>query len=193
MYQGDENDFVIVSMVRSSDPPKGIGFVGESNRRCVAQSRARRGLYFVGNANMFLNHPTWRPLMEIMAEKGKVGSQLKLKCKNHQHVAFAVSKITLESFCKEPCMLAMSCQQHNCDKKCQPPHSHNPCHVLVPFTHTLCGHQDTRKCHQDADRIRCTSIVQFAHPKCGHPGQRKCYEDQTTLSCGFELTGIKFI
>ena len=41
-YQGDENDIVIVSLVRCNKN-NNVGFLSELNRRCVAQSRARRG------------------------------------------------------------------------------------------------------------------------------------------------------
>jgi superfamily I DNA and/or RNA helicase len=49
MYQGDENKYIIVSLVRSG--VDSIGFLDSLNRRCVAQSRAKCGLYFVGNAD----------------------------------------------------------------------------------------------------------------------------------------------
>jgi superfamily I DNA and/or RNA helicase len=49
MYQGDENKYIIVSLVRSG--VDNIGFLDSLNRRCVAQSRAKCGLYFVGNAD----------------------------------------------------------------------------------------------------------------------------------------------
>uniref|UniRef100_A0A1I8J6T6 AAA_11 domain-containing protein n=1 Tax=Macrostomum lignano TaxID=282301 RepID=A0A1I8J6T6_9PLAT len=50
LYQGDENDVVIVSLVRSN-PASNIGFLKTLNRRCVAQSRARLAMVFVGNAD----------------------------------------------------------------------------------------------------------------------------------------------
>ena len=47
-YQGDENRFVLISLVRSNDQSK-LGFVGERNRLIVALSRARCGVYIFGN------------------------------------------------------------------------------------------------------------------------------------------------
>lgn len=47
-YQGDENRFVLISLVRSNDQLK-LGFVGERNRLIVAMSRARCGVYIFGN------------------------------------------------------------------------------------------------------------------------------------------------
>ena len=47
-YQGEENEIVIVSLVRSNNNGK-IGFVNMENRINVALSRARVGLYVFGN------------------------------------------------------------------------------------------------------------------------------------------------
>ncbi|KAI2794014.1 hypothetical protein POX_a00604 [Penicillium oxalicum] len=71
-YQGEENDVVIFSLVRSrSSQSDGIGFLGIDNRVCLALSRARRGLYMLGNAahlagstrlihNLFALKSVWR-------------------------------------------------------------------------------------------------------------------------------------
>jgi len=47
-YQGEENEIVIVSLVRSNKLGN-IGFVKLENRINVALSRARVGLYVFGN------------------------------------------------------------------------------------------------------------------------------------------------
>ncbi|GKZ23008.1 hypothetical protein AbraIFM66951_001238 [Aspergillus brasiliensis] len=47
-YQGEEDEIVILSLVRSSESD--IGFLSIANRVCVALSRARRGFYMFGNA-----------------------------------------------------------------------------------------------------------------------------------------------
>ncbi len=95
MYQGDENEFVIVSLVRSGD--EGIGFLDSLNRRCVAQSRAKCGLYFVGNIktlsqksnkhNGKVVNTVWHPLIQAMTEKGCVGSQVQTHCPDHPLVS----------------------------------------------------------------------------------------------------------
>ena len=55
MFQGDENDFVIVSLVRANKSTRKsyIRFMSEMNRRCVTQSRARREMLFVGNCETY--------------------------------------------------------------------------------------------------------------------------------------------
>jgi len=48
---GEENDIIILSLVRSNS--KGIlGFVSIDNRICVSMSRAKHGLYVLGNMEM---------------------------------------------------------------------------------------------------------------------------------------------
>ena len=185
MYQGDENDFVIVSLVRSN-PDKKIGFLSEMNRRCVAQSRARCGVYFIGNSGMFLGHPTWRPLMEKLYETKSVGYELQLVCKEHPGTPFMVGDseaLTLKSFCQSPCGKKMSCGKHDCKDLCQPPHLHDPCTVKFAFTHSDCGHKGTRLCEQEEFEVDCKVSVEFVFKECQHPGKRKCYESEYTMSC----------
>ena len=42
-YQGEENDIILLSLVRSNVQEK-IGFLQSANRVCVALSRARKGV-----------------------------------------------------------------------------------------------------------------------------------------------------
>ena len=46
-YQGEENDIIILSLVRSNLDDK-AGFVKSDNRVCVAISRAKTGFYILG-------------------------------------------------------------------------------------------------------------------------------------------------
>jgi superfamily I DNA and/or RNA helicase len=47
-FQGEENDIILLSLVRSN-PQNRIGYLSEANRICVALSRAKKGLYVIGN------------------------------------------------------------------------------------------------------------------------------------------------
>jgi hypothetical protein len=44
----EENDIILLSLVRSN-PQNRIGYLSEANRICVALSRAKKGLYVIGN------------------------------------------------------------------------------------------------------------------------------------------------
>lgn len=94
MYQGDENDYVIISLVRSC--VNSIGFLDTMNRRCVAQSRAKCGLYYVGNVTTLSQKITktnktvntvWQPLIQKMSNKGYVGAEIRTHCAAHPSIS----------------------------------------------------------------------------------------------------------
>ncbi|EDO34739.1 predicted protein, partial [Nematostella vectensis] len=85
MYQGDENKYVVVSLVRCNDKGS-VGFLSNINRRCVAQSRAKCGMYFVGSADTLRGKEQgrrcWEKLLTGMEEQRCVGSKITLQvCK----------------------------------------------------------------------------------------------------------------
>ena len=55
-FQGRDRDFVCVSFVRSGG--NGLGFVSDPRRLCVALTRARLGLYLVGNPTTLAKYST---------------------------------------------------------------------------------------------------------------------------------------
>ena len=87
-YQGAENEIVIVSLVRSNDKKK-LGFLGTDdgrNRMCVAQSRAKCGLYFIGNVECLRTAAHWKQLLDLLQERGCVGDKFPQKCPRHPDV-----------------------------------------------------------------------------------------------------------
>lgn len=65
-YQGEENEVVILSLVRSN-LNESIGFLDDVNRICVALSRARRGFYLFGNSQLLRRGSSvWRAVYNIM-------------------------------------------------------------------------------------------------------------------------------
>ena len=177
MYQGDENEFVIVSLVRSNKEGK-IGFLKDRNRRCVAQSRARRGMYFVGNVSCFQHNPTWSKLVEAMSQQGCVGSSLIVKCDNPEHRRTLkvsnvkeLNNITENShlICQEKCAFTYKACLHPCTKKCKPSHDHGRCLTKVQYQVPDCRHiiltecyreRDTR-IYQEAEALSCTHLVPY--------------------------------
>lgn len=55
-YQGEENDVILLSLVRSPQPDRSyaVGFLEDERRAVVAISRARRGFYIFGNVDNIL-------------------------------------------------------------------------------------------------------------------------------------------
>jgi len=158
MYQGDENDFVIVSLVRSN-PRNAIGFLKLLNRRCVAQSRARCGLYFVGDSVTLSCNADWVCLIEGMRKSDCLGTSICLKCPVHLSstvLATTAEDITLGSFCTITCDRALAgCDTHRCKKPCQPPHGHARCDESVAFEFSRCGHPAIKLCYQDKKTVEC--------------------------------------
>lgn len=72
-YQGEENDIILLSLVRSNEEGK-IGFLKTENRVCVALSRAKKGLYIVGNMNnLSENSSMWKEIKRILEERKSIG------------------------------------------------------------------------------------------------------------------------
>ena len=71
-YQGEENQIIILSLVRSNGKGN-IGFLKVENRICVALSRARIGFYLIGNMTILARGcALWRKIREkFLQMKGK--------------------------------------------------------------------------------------------------------------------------
>ncbi|KAK7737338.1 hypothetical protein SLS53_006641 [Cytospora paraplurivora] len=92
-YQGEENEVVLLSLVRSPKPhdiPR-VGFLESPNRATVAVSRARRGFFMFGNKkNLFTasdqSFDVWAPVWNGFASQERVamGKGLPLICQNHK-------------------------------------------------------------------------------------------------------------
>lgn len=139
-YQGEENDVVLLSLVRNNSNQK-IGFLDVDNRVCVALSRAQRGFYLFGNCQM-LSHasPLWWDVVQAMSEEpNRVGFKLPVTCKNHNKT-IPVTGALIDSFtvvitvdmaleprefsvltggCDEPCRVELPCG-HVCALNCHP-------------------------------------------------------------------------
>jgi len=62
-YQGDENDIIILLLVRCDHNNKNaVGFLRETNRKIVATSRQKRALYIIGSSECFGTVDEWKVL-----------------------------------------------------------------------------------------------------------------------------------
>lgn len=72
-YQGEENEIVLLSLVRSNNY-NSIGFLKTNNRVCVALSRARLGFYIAGNLNLLAkNSKLWKSVNEYLCNLNAIG------------------------------------------------------------------------------------------------------------------------
>ena len=66
-YQGDENDNIILCLVRCSpDHPEKLGFMGELNRMIVSTSRQRKSLTIIGSRTCFATNKDWKKLQDSL-------------------------------------------------------------------------------------------------------------------------------
>jgi intron-binding protein aquarius len=64
-YQGEQSDYVILSMVRT----KSVGYLRDVRRLTVALSRARLGLYIIGRKELFDTCAEMAPAMELLSKR----------------------------------------------------------------------------------------------------------------------------
>ena len=189
-YQGEENDIILLSLVRSNDDGT-IGFLREDNRVCVAMSRAKKGLYVIGNFTMLSDRSTlWRQFVDHARKHRFIGKALRLYCENHQDDVNAIVNAENPSDfqrspgggCRKPCEQRLSCG-HTCPSVC---HVRDPEHKEIqcrrPCTKTCSrGHKCKKRCNQACDT--CQELVPKRMPKCGHTQNVPCYLDPIDFQC----------
>lgn len=159
-FQGEESKIVIICLVRSNNKMHEIGFLSDRERINVMLSRARDGMYVVGNLDFITacrnrkGRELWTKIRGVFADTR--GAQLlpyfPAQCANHGVVQKITSGAEFQELCpdggcKEPCMQTLPCS-HRCPHKC---HDHAT----------------------DAPSITCKEKVPDVCPF-GHPVQRIC-------------------
>ncbi|KAF4079021.1 hypothetical protein AMELA_G00188300 [Ameiurus melas] len=186
-YQGEENDIVILSLVRSNSEGR-VGFLQIPNRVCVALSRAKKGLYCIGNMDMFSKVKLWSNILHTLREKGQVGQFLTLSCQNHPETQTLVSSSkdftkVPEGGCNKPCEYRLDCG-HVCIRMCHPydaDHKKYKCAKDCPKVLCELGHKCPRRCHQTCGK--CEVRVEKVVPKCQHKQKMPCYQDPEKFVC----------
>ena len=187
-FQGEESDIIIASLVRSNRSGN-IGFLKEEQRVNVLLSRARHGLYIVGNSTTLLaskkGKHVWTPLLGMMQiERG-----LPTYCQLHPNDEVidlsepgAFRKFRPNGGCSRACNYRMSCG-HMCSQSCHPiDRDHKatetlcsePCRRVPPECNL--SHICTKLCKDNCGP--CTSLVDgpFQLP-CGHvKAKSRCHD-----------------
>jgi hypothetical protein len=193
-FQGEESDIVIVSLVRSN--PRGeIGFLKEEQRVNVLLSRARFGMYLVGNSSTLLQSPggrsTWGPIIDMLQEFRQLKKGLPTVCQLHSDDD-SVELCTPEEFrtlrpnggCLRKCDFRLPCG-HVCPQMCNPTDRsheyassvcHEPCMRVPPKCKM--GHRCTKPCKFDCGR--CETNVGPMELTCGHVAKTiSCHDTRT--------------
>ena len=136
-YQGEENDIVLLSLVRNNKNDS-IGFLKLFNRVCVSMSRAKQGFYIFGNSKNLRNHSNkkkhiqtennkkdnfWNKILDILEKSNQIVNHFSLKCTVHRNTIRTKTKEDIFNFknygCGELCGLNLKCG-HPCKKVCHP-------------------------------------------------------------------------
>lgn len=79
-YQGEESDIILLSLVRSNEKGN-VGFLKTENRICVALSRAKYGLYIMGNMeNLYNSGNLWKNIKETLINQDSYGKFICMIC-----------------------------------------------------------------------------------------------------------------
>ncbi|KAJ7338266.1 hypothetical protein JRQ81_011010 [Phrynocephalus forsythii] len=187
-FQGEENDIVLLSLVRSNRQGS-IGFLRDKNRLCVALSRAKKGFYCIGNLEVLSAcSPLWKRMVGLLKAKDLLGEELVLMCQNHPETKTAVKDS--EGFSQLPdggctleCQVRLECG-HPCGRHCHPTDRDHRRHVCkFPCGKTLCelNHQCPRKCSMPCGP--CKVPVQKVISKCGHSQTLPCHLPAAAWVC----------
>ncbi|KAI1473401.1 P-loop containing nucleoside triphosphate hydrolase protein [Daldinia eschscholtzii] len=197
-YQGEENDIVILSLVRSKGPngPHQAGFLQDENRGVVSISRARRGFYVFGNMlNLAfasqLSWNMWGKVQQVFEKQGRFGgdTRLPITCQKHRRTVWMSHPedwVNCHGGCDLPCPDELDCG-HACGRRCHWA-SHDklictePCERIL-----LCGHRCQRSC---GERCQC-SCAEFTG---AYPHDEFLPENETfkvdDVSVGYDRTHV---
>ena len=186
-FQGEENDIILLSLVRSNAKGR-VGFLNIENRICVALSRAKKGFFCFGNFTLLRkSSETWKNILQYLEEQGKVGSCLTLCCFNHPDTRTEIH--TVDDFrnvpqggCDKPCDVRLECG-HVCKLYCHPTDRNHEDYICKQPCIKQCdsGHPCRNLCSRLC--LDCIVIVRKAMPKCGHYQNIPCYIKPEDFSC----------
>ncbi|XP_041375508.1 NFX1-type zinc finger-containing protein 1-like [Gigantopelta aegis] len=195
-FQGEENDIILLSLVRSNEQNI-VGFLKIENRICVALSRAKHGLFVIGNFDLLSrNSELWTDLLKDRRINNEIGPGLKLVCQNHPNDAGLEAtnpedfKKAPEGGCMKPCQFILKCG-HLCMLSCHPydpKHEKYQCKKRCRKLVCRNGHQCTGLCFEKCGK--CTVKVEKIIPRCQHKQMVDCYLDPEDFSCEHGCTGM---
>ncbi|RHZ77870.1 hypothetical protein Glove_169g29 [Diversispora epigaea] len=127
-FQGEEADIVIISLVRNITEHRRntIGFLKTENRTNVLLSRARHGMYLLGNAELMEKESNmWRKVIDILRSRNQVGPGFPILCDQHPETKNIISypekfeEVSPDGGCLLPCGITLTCG-HVCPQQCHP-------------------------------------------------------------------------
>ncbi|KAJ3072937.1 hypothetical protein HDU98_002582 [Podochytrium sp. JEL0797] len=178
-FQGEEAKIIVISLVRNG-AMKGrdsIGFLKTSNRINVLLSRAKHGMYLIGNEALLASKSeTWKTVLDLFHEKESIGAGLPIFCVKHPDVTHCIEKpdefvqFAPHGGCSRPCGIKLHACGHVCPQRCHsddPEHKAVYCHEDCPRLHSNCGHPCVKRCGDDCGNC-LLDARDVVHPSCGH-------------------------
>ncbi|CAG8518815.1 4362_t:CDS:10 [Funneliformis mosseae] len=192
-FQGEEATIVIVSLVRNfsnSDRYDTIGFLKSTNRSNVLLSRAREGMYLIGNSKLMAtrSEKMWTPVIDMLQARNppQVGYGMPIACHKHPEYKHVIEnpedfdRISPDGGCNQPCRAKLPCG-HVCISLCHsddPYHLKTKCKEPCPKLHSVCNHPCPKYCFDDCG-ICNFPMGDIILPGCGHTWKNaKCWENQ---------------
>ena len=188
-FQGEESDIILLSLVRSNEDEK-VGFISDVNRACVALSRAKKGLYCIGNFALLSKHSEiWGKIVPELRNSGSIGTALPFVCQIHQdemtaETAEDFTKKAPDGGCQRPCEVRLECG-HACKRLCHPydtDHSEYRCGEPCAKKIEGCDHDCPKLCYQKC-KTDCSESVEKTLPSCGHKQTVRCGMDSSRVRC----------
>jgi DNA replication protein DnaC len=195
-FQGEEAKIIVASLVRSNKS-NDIGFLSSPERVNVLFSRARDGMFVLGNAGTFRSckhgKTVWKGLLDYVHSQGCLVNGFPVYCSRHNEKP-TIPVNTTESLgewarcggCSRPCEFLLP--------KCNHPCPLGSCHPLELHDNVPCSFKEHVKCSaglHDVDKMcgespkPCMQRRLVTVPGCskGHKSSRRCFEASAVHQC----------
>lgn len=191
-YQGKENEIILLSFVRSNEEGD-IGFLNDLHRVNVALSRAKCGLYCVGNFKCLAeNNRLWQKIMSHLEEHQATGTALEIYCQNHKNKKQLVSSKddfngAPDGGCKDSCRVRLHCG-HRCRSAChivdiEHKDQFGKCNVKCNKEVCESNHRCEKVCHPGDECGKCNVTVEKVRAECQHKVKVACSGNPALVRC----------
>ena len=187
-FQGEENDIILLSLVRSNTTGK-IGFLKHINRICVTLSRAKKGFFCIGNFTLFRQCSTvWDQILRDMENDGCIGKAIPMRCQVHPSFTFNASmpdhflENAPDGGCTQACEYRLPCG-HACSKRCHVKNKEHKDYKCRKPCQKMCseGHKCEGKCFEACPPCKVKVLKQMQ--RCGHKQEVPCHQGPETFNC----------
>ncbi|XP_066151300.1 NFX1-type zinc finger-containing protein 1-like isoform X2 [Euwallacea fornicatus] len=219
-FQGEENKIILLSLVRNNDYSS-IGFLSVENRVCVALSRAKEGLYMMGNIKLLMTCSLlWRKIYLTLKKQNSVGFHLPLQCEQHSTVIKIRSpeqfyKLSPNGGCEELCNKILPCghkctqychffdhKQYRCMEPCSKSSCKNPIHKCKKLCYEPCGMCTYKlrqklscghyiRCFMDQNQDYRCLKKVYIRRSCGHKQSITCNEHDSDFEEDLDCSNCK--